>query len=187
MADGSTDKATRVEGEGVLVRKAHDGDVEGLIEIQVDAEVRSFLGGPRPEGEVRDALTSVGAAGLLPAAGSYVVAAKETDEMLGTVILDRRGWEVPGHLDDGGNELELSYVFRRHAWGRGLAGEAARALLGAAAAELTDQPVLVVTQTANHASLRLAERLGFRIVDTFAQWGARQALATARLHTFRVR
>ncbi|MCX2715878.1 GNAT family N-acetyltransferase [Mycolicibacterium sp. J2] len=186
MADGSTVSAARIEGERVVLRMAHRGDVEGLVEIQVDAAVRRFLGGPRPEGEVREAFASVGAAGLLPAAGSYVVADKETDEMFGTVVLDRRSWDVPGHLDEGESELELSYVFRRHAWGRGLADEAARAVLQVAAAELVDQPVLVVTQTANHASLRLAERLGFRVVDTFEQWGAPQVLATARLHAFRV-
>jgi RimJ/RimL family protein N-acetyltransferase len=186
MADGSTVSASRIEGERVVLRMAHRGDVEGLIEIQVDAAVRRFLGGPRPEGEVREAFTSVGVAGLLGAAGSYVVADKETDQMLGTVVLDRRGWDVPGHVQDGENELELSYVFRRHAWGRGLAGEAARAVLEAAAMELADQPVLVVTQTANHASLRLAERLGFRVVDTFVQWGAPQVLATAWLHAFRI-
>lgn len=183
MADGSTVSASRIEGERVVLRMAHRGDVEGLVEIQVDAVVRRFLGGPRPEGEAREA---VGAAGLLPAAGSYVVADKETDEMFGTVVLDRRSWDVPGHLHEGESELELSYVFRRHAWGRGLADEAARAVLAAAAAELADQPVLVVTQTANHASLRLAGRLGFRVIDTFVQWGAPQALTTARLHAFRI-
>ena len=41
-------------------------------------------------------------------------------------------------------------MLRRDAWGAGLAFEAARAALRAAAGELPDQPVLAVTQTANH-------------------------------------
>lgn len=185
VAGGSTVTVPVIDGDRVVLRKARDGDVEGVIEIQVDARVRRFLGGPRPERDVRAGLESVGAAELLAGAGCYVVASQETDEMLGTMVLDRRGPEMPGHLDDGGNELELTYVFRRLAWGRGYAVEAARLLLRGAAAELCDQPVLIVTQTANHASLRVAERLGFAIVDTFEQWGAEQTLATAQLHAFR--
>lgn len=184
-AGHSTVTAPYIEGERVVLRKARDGDIEGVIELQVDARVRRFLGGPRPEREVRAALESVGAAALLADAGCYVLACKETDEMIGTMVLDRREPDMPGHVDDGGHELELTYVLRRHAWGRGYAGEAARALLRGAAAELCDQPVLIVTQTANRASLRLAKRLGFSIVETFEQWGAEQTLATARLHAFR--
>jgi RimJ/RimL family protein N-acetyltransferase len=69
--------------------------------------------------------------------------------------------------------------------GDGLAFEAATAALHAAAHELPDQPVLVVTQTANRRSLELATRLGFREVDTFEEFGAQQTLATARLRSFK--
>ncbi|WP_238391801.1 MULTISPECIES: GNAT family N-acetyltransferase [unclassified Mycolicibacterium] len=97
----------------------------------------------------------------------------------------RRSLELPGHVRADGDELELSYVFRARAWGRGYASEAARLLLRCAAGEWEDQPVVVVTQTANRASLRLAERLGFRVVETFEQYNAEQTLATAQLATFR--
>jgi RimJ/RimL family protein N-acetyltransferase len=173
-----------IEGERVRLRKARDDDADGLIETQVDERVRRFLGGPRPEQDVRAAIESVGAGALSSAAGCYVVACKESDDMLGTMVLRRRGLEVPGHVREDGNELELTYVFRPHAWGYGYAVEAARALLWCAAAELSDQPVVIVTQTANNASLRLADRLGFNVVDTFEQFGAEQTLATARLHAF---
>ena len=182
--DGFTVTALSIEGERVRLRKARDDDADGLVETQVDERVRRFLGGPRPEHDVRAAVESVGAAALLSDAGCYVVAGKDSDDVLGTMVLDRRGPEVTGHIEEGGNELELTYVFRRHAWGKGYAVEAAHVLLRCAAAELPDQPVVIVTQTANRASRRLAERLGFDVVDTFEQWGAEQTLATARLHAF---
>jgi RimJ/RimL family protein N-acetyltransferase len=81
-----------------------------------------------------------------------------------------------------GDELELSYVFRRDSWGKGWAYEAASALLRAAAAELPDQPVLAATQSANTRSLNLLRRLGFEPVSTFVQFDAEQTLATAPLH-----
>lgn len=108
------------------------------------------------------------------------MAERESDEMLGTMVLNRRSPALPGHVHDDGNELELSYVFLSHAWGKGYATEAARALLRCAAAELPDQPVVLITQTANGASLRLAQRLGFTTVGTFEQHNAEQTLATAR-------
>nr|WP_083897890.1 GNAT family N-acetyltransferase [Nocardia vinacea] len=51
---------------------------------------------------------------------------------------------------------------RPDTWGAGPATEAATAVLRAAADELPDQPVLIVPQTANRRSLRLAVRLGFQ-------------------------
>ncbi|MUL74617.1 GNAT family N-acetyltransferase [Mycolicibacterium sp. CBMA 226] len=177
--------AACLEGTRVRLRKARDADAEGLIETQTDERVRRYLGGPRPVGEVRAVLEGVGAATLLEAPGCYIVTAADADEMLGTVTLSRRRNDVPGHLEPGGDELELSYVFRPQAWGKGYASEATRLLLRYAADELDDQPVVIITQTANRASLRLAERLGFSVVATFEQYDAEQALATAQLATFR--
>ncbi|WP_373294430.1 GNAT family N-acetyltransferase [Streptomyces albiflavescens] len=54
---------------------------------------------------------------------------------------------------------------RHGSWGAGLAREAAKALLRAAADELPDQPVLVVTLTANESSPEVATRLGFHRAD----------------------
>lgn len=184
MADGLTVTALLIEAERVRLRKARDDDAEGLVETQIHPQVRRFLGGPRPERDVRAVLESVGTATLLSGAGCYVVALKESDDMLGTMTLNRREPEVPGHVEDGGNELELTYVFRPDAWGQGYATEAALKLLQRAASELPDQPVVIVTQTANGASLRLADRLGFRTFSTFEQFGAEQTLMTARLHEF---
>ncbi|BBX35839.1 putative acetyltransferase [Mycolicibacterium mageritense DSM 44476 = CIP 104973] len=185
MPEDSTVSAKSIDSDRVRLRKARDGDAAGIIETQIDERIRRHLGGPRSEPEVRALVESVGAAALLAAPGHFVVADKHTDEMLGTVLLDRRGLDVPGHVEAAGNELELTYVFRHSAWGHGYATEAARALLVAAAAELPEQPVLVITQSANGPSLNLAHRLGFEVVTTFEQFGAEQSLAVARLHSFR--
>jgi RimJ/RimL family protein N-acetyltransferase len=116
--------------------------------------------------------------------GSYVIADNSTNEFLGTMMLGRRPGDVPGHVIEGGEELELSYVLRRRAWGNGFAFEAATALLQAAADELPDQPVVLVTQSANERSLKLATRLGFTVADTFDQFDAQQTLGVAQLRQF---
>jgi RimJ/RimL family protein N-acetyltransferase len=184
MTDASMFDAKCVESERVRLRKPHDADIEGIVETQTDERVRSYLGGPRPEQEVRGFVESVGVSTLMAEPGCFIVAIKETDEMLGTILLNRRDPDKSGHIESGGNELELTYVFRHHAWGKGYATEAARAVLRAAAAELPDQPVLIITQSANHASLNLAGRLGFEVVTTFEEHDAEQTLAVACLRSF---
>ena len=149
-------RAAPVETDRLRLRGARDGDLDGIVEIQTDVTVRRHLGGPRPE-------------------------AADTDDMLGTVTLSRRAADLPGHVEDSGDELELSYVFRQRAWGRGHAAEAAHAALRVAAERLSDQAVPLITQSADDASLRLAERLGFSTVSTFEQFRAAQTLAVARL------
>ncbi|MEV0236634.1 GNAT family N-acetyltransferase [Nonomuraea sp. NPDC050786] len=184
MIQVPTLSATEIASDRLLLRKAHSADREGLIELVTDPEVRAYLGGPRPRGDVERHIDAVGAAALTSPPGSFVIADLTTDELIGTLALDRRSAERPGHVTEDGEELELSYVLRRSAWGAGLAFEAATAVLRAAAGELPDQPVVLVTQTANQRSLRLAARLGFRQVGTFAEFGAEQALSTANLHAF---
>ena len=69
---------------------------------------------------------------------------------------------------------------------RGFAFEAATVALRAAADELPDQPVVLVTQTANKRALKLAARLGFRPISTFEEFGAEQTLCTAPLSMFKI-
>ncbi|WP_159843891.1 GNAT family N-acetyltransferase [Nocardia sp. CY41] len=184
MSQPSTLSAPEITTDRLLLRKAHDGDREGFIELQTDPQVRTYLGGPRPRAGVEQYLDAVGTANVTASPGVYVIADKETNQLIGTLMLTRRPADQPGHLTEGDEELELTYLLRRHAWGAGLAFEAATATLRTAAAELPDQPVLIVTQTANQRSLSLATRLGFQPVSTFEAHGAQQTLATTLLHAF---
>ncbi|MEV4475650.1 GNAT family N-acetyltransferase [Nonomuraea salmonea] len=175
--------AARILSARVLLRPAQDSDRNGIVEIMTDPEVRAHLGGPHPRDAVESFLDSAGVPAVT-GPGAYVIADLATDRFLGTLTLDRRAPGRPGHLTEEGGELELSYVLRRTAWGAGLAFEAATAALRAAAGELPDQPVLVVTQTANERSMRLAALLGFRPAGTFEEFGAEQTLAVAALGAF---
>ncbi|MEH0548996.1 GNAT family N-acetyltransferase [Streptomyces sp. B21-105] len=177
--------APEILTDRLRLRRAYDGDVEGLIELQTDPQVRAHLGGPRPRSVVEQYFDANGIGAVAARPGTYVIADKETDRCVGTLVLDHRSPDLPGHLTEEGAELELSYLLRRGSWGAGLALEAASAALRAAAVELPDQPVLIVTQTANERSLRLATRLGFQRVGTFEAHDAEQTLAVADLRAFK--
>jgi len=72
-------------------------------------------------------------------------------------------WREDG-LETG--QVELGYRFGREHWGKGYAGEAARAVLDWASGELGFAELVCVVQEANTASRRIAEGLGFRLQDT---------------------
>lgn len=177
--------ATEITTDRLRLRKAHGADMDGFIELQTDPDVRAHLGGPRPRSVVEQYFEANGVSAIAGKPGTYVIADRETDRFIGTLVLDRRSADLPGHVAEEAEELELSYLLRRGSWGAGLAFEAATAILCAAAGELPDQPVLVVTQTANERSLKLAARLGFQLMGTFEAHDAEQTLAVANLHSFK--
>ena len=175
--------AERLETSRLVLRPPVDADRDAAIHLGTDPEVTTHLGGPADRREVEADLDARPLGGRPPKPGAYLVADRTTDGCLGLVTLDRRLASRPGHLVREGEELEIGYTFARWAWGHGYAEEAARALLRAAA-ELPDQPVVLVTQTTNQRSLALAARLGFAAVQTFMECDAGQTLATARLARF---
>ena len=174
----------RIDAGDVVLRKAREDDHRSIIEHLVDPDVHAHLGGPQPRPAVIRDLEEAGVAAATDSAGSYVIADRATDAFIGTVSLTRRGLHHPGHLGPSGEELELAYTLDRRFWGRGLAYQAASAVLRATAAELPDEPVIVVTQSANTRSLNLARRLGFVPTMTFEEFGEQQTLAVASLRDF---
>ncbi|MFI7133573.1 GNAT family N-acetyltransferase [Nonomuraea sp. NPDC050153] len=186
MSQSRTLSAAEVASERLLLRRAlHEADREGFVELSTDPEVQAYIGGPQPRSEVEQRFdAAIAKATSRP--GNYVVADNTTNRFVGTLMLARRSADGLGQVTEDGEELELGYVLRRSAWGAGFAFEAATAVLRAAADELPDQPVVLVTQTANKRSLKLAARLGFRPVSTFEEFGAEQTLCTAPLSMFRI-
>ncbi|WP_344493654.1 GNAT family N-acetyltransferase [Nonomuraea monospora] len=178
--------ATEIRSDRLLLRTAlRDTDREGFVEFSTDPEVQAYLVGPSPRSEAEQRFDVVFAADPAPRRGNFVIADLATDRFLGTLMLAGRATDRPGHVVEDGEELELGYVLRRDAWGVGYAFEAAAVVLWAAAGELPDQPVVLVTQSANGRSMKLAARLGFRPVRTFEAYGAEQTLCAAPLGAFR--
>lgn len=105
--------------------------------------------------------------------GQFVV--EHEARFVGWMGIGRRAPERPGRVSPDGGDLELSYVTPLSAWGHGYATEAGVAILEWVDARL-GEPVVLCTQVANLASLRLAGRLGFTELERFEEFGAEQWL-----------
>jgi RimJ/RimL family protein N-acetyltransferase len=92
--------------------------------------------------------------------------------MIGQILLRR----PPRHRPAALGKVDLGYLFLPRAWGRGYATEACAAALAWLDRVLPGEPVVLATQTANTASMRLAARLGFTELERFHAWDADQWL-----------
>lgn len=145
-----------VETERLVLRVPRRDDAEAVFAIHGDpATNRHNPHGPhRSLAESRALLEEMIADWAGDGIGYFGVARREDPEAVigfaGTRFKDLGGVRV----------LNLYYRFRPTAWGRGLAGEAARAALRFARAHSPDIPVVALVREDNLASIRLAERLG---------------------------
>lgn len=152
--------------ERLTVRPTGLADRSALLELRCDPEVRRHLGGPVDRAVADSELTDE----VLTRSGSFAV--EVGGAVVGTVSLTWRSPDRPGHVD--GPAAEVSYALLPSAWGRGYATEAVTAVLGWLEAVRQDLSVLLCTQVANRASVRLAERLDFFETERFEEFGAEQ-------------
>ncbi|CAM5233040.1 GNAT family N-acetyltransferase OS=Streptomyces tendae OX=1932 GN=GUR47_06685 PE=4 SV=1 [Streptomyces tendae] len=153
---------------GRLVLRAPEArDRAVFVELLASPEVHAHLGGPRRRDELERELP------VVPERwpGSLVV---DLDgAMIGQILL-RRATE---HLRPAAaGKLDLGYLFLPRVWGHGYAAEACAAALDWLDGVLPGEPVVLATQTANSASMRLAAKLGFIEVERFWAWDAEQWL-----------
>jgi [ribosomal protein S5]-alanine N-acetyltransferase len=140
----------------LVVRLATSGDLPDLLAVNGDDAVTRYL--PYPTWEsLADAqawyerMQGVQACGT---ALQFVVQERSGKRVVGSCLLFR--------LEQASARAELGYVLGRVHWGRGYMQEALDALLGVAFTQLGLRRVEAEVNPANHASLRLLERLGFR-------------------------
>lgn len=153
-----------------MLREPEARDRAVIIELFSSAEVGTYIGGPRPREEFERSVPET------PRRRPGLFAVELDEAMIGIVTLDRRDPARRGHIRAEGGEAELGYLFMPQAWGRGYATEACAAALDWFTGALPGEPVVLSTQTANKASMRVAAKLGFTEVERFEDYGAEQWL-----------
>jgi ribosomal-protein-alanine N-acetyltransferase len=139
-----------------LLRDLHETDFDVVHPYGCDLEVVRYQDwGPNTEADTRDFLTrSVSSAQVEPrAAYELAVVELSTNTLLGTVGL---------YVDERGTQGMMGYCFAKHAWGRGVATEAARAVMRFGFDDLRLHRVWAGCDPDNVRSRRVLEKLGMR-------------------------
>ncbi|KJS59942.1 GNAT family N-acetyltransferase [Streptomyces rubellomurinus] len=151
----------------LVLREPETRDRTAFIELLASPEVHTYLGGAQARDELEREMPEVPE--RWP--GSFVVELEGS--MIGQILLRRS----PGDRRRAvAGKVSLGYLFLPRAWGFGYATEACVAALDWLAGALPGEPVVLATQSANAASMRLAAKLGFTEVERFEAWEAEQWL-----------
>lgn len=144
------------ETERMLIRPLCLGDVPALTEILGDEEVmKHSVRGACDEAATRLFIDWCLACYESHGVGPWALVDKDTSALIG---FSGVGPERVGEVE----ELNLGYRLARRCWGRGLATEAARAVLAYAFGSRACDSVVVIIEPEHVASLRVAEKVGFR-------------------------
>jgi [ribosomal protein S5]-alanine N-acetyltransferase len=151
--------------ERLMLRDITVADAELLFDLDSDPEVLRYIG-PRPAADVaayRDRVRTVYIPQQAhPWHGIRVVLDRANGEFLGWVFIRPAtasrdalliGWTRA-------SEEEVGFRYRRSAWGRGIATEAAAPLVQIALADPATTAVVACAHADNAGSLRVLEKLG---------------------------
>jgi len=149
-----------IETDRLLIRPFETGDIDAMAQVYGDPELMRHV--------CLGVLDRAGTAALLEeyrhaqdelGFSTWAVVEKESGAVVGDV-----GFGVYAPT----GEPELGYTLAADVWGRGYAFEAAQACVEAAFANLPQRRLVAKVESGNERSLRLAERLEMRAVDTVA-------------------
>jgi len=153
-----------LETERLTLRMLCEADFDAYAEMCADPEIMRYLGDGQPLARPmawRKLAMTVGHWSLR-GYGLWAMEERASGEFAGYVgFWNPEGW--PG--------FELCWTLRRSCWGRGYATEAARRALRYAFTQLAQPHVISLIQPENAASIRVAERLGERLVDSVEVMG----------------
>ena len=151
--------------ERLVLRVHESGDVDDMLVFHSDPEVVRYLPWPvRDRALVEEALAKRLSQGTVEREGDWLVLAmelRETGQVIGEVLLKVDSVEE--------HRAELGYAMNAEFHGRGLAREAAEAILSLGIHELRLDRVIAHLDARNPASARLLERLGFTLTRSYEE------------------
>jgi len=148
----------------VIIRPWRPDEAGRFFDMHRRMEVARWIGG-RPMADEAEAAPLIqrmlDRLAADPRFGAWAVVERATGVTAGTVLLKP--------LPDGAGEVEIGWHLHPDSWGRGLATEAARALL-ARGFDLGLTEIWAVADPENRASVRVCEKLGMRLLGTTHRW-----------------
>lgn len=148
-----------LETDRLTLRMFRESDLDAYGEMCADPEVMRYIGDGQPLDRPMAwrKLAMVVGHWTLRSYGLWAAEERASGVLVGYVgFWNPEGW--PG--------FELGWTLRRSFWGRGYATEGARAALRHAFTQMQQPHVISLIQPENAASIRVAQRLGERLLES---------------------
>ena len=139
----------------LLLRQWRDEDIEPAAAMMADPDVSRLLLGPYDRARSEQWVASLREHWRAHGYGHWVVEVPGEAPFAGEVGLNRIPWTA--HFTPA---VEVGWRLARNFWGRGIAYEAARAVIEDGFARLGLAEIVAITTPPNRSSWRLMERLG---------------------------
>jgi RimJ/RimL family protein N-acetyltransferase len=153
-----------LETERLLLRPWRPEDIDEYAAIVANPEVMRFLGDGKPlsRPDAWRQLAMLAGHWSLRGYGFWAVEERATGRLAGRIgLFYPEGWP----------DFELGWTLGRDFWGKGYATEGARRALAYAFTELDRDHLISLIHPDNHASIRVAERLGETLRGTTELFG----------------
>ena len=145
----------------LVLRQWCAADLAAYAEICADPEVMKFIasGAVLSPEQTKIELMKIEQTWKDQAFGTFAVESRETGEFLGAI-----GFSWHDFLPDVSPCVEIGWRLAKSAWNKGYATEAARGALEFGVDQLGIEPVYCFCQSENHASQRIATKIGMAFV-----------------------
>jgi RimJ/RimL family protein N-acetyltransferase len=148
----------------LLIRPWRPEEADRLFDIHRRMDVARWLSG-RPMTDRAEAVALIDRYAVQDAAdpryGAWAVVERSADSPAGSVLLKP--------LPDGEGEIEIGWHLHPDSWGRGIATEAAQAMLAKGFDYGLDE-IWAVTHLDNHRSARVCQKLGMQLLGVTSRW-----------------
>ncbi len=163
----------------LLLRPLISTDVDLEVEMGVDPDVMQYFGGVETAEKLQNDMEKFTRRGASGTIGCWRVMDRMSEEPIGTGLL----LPMPVEDDDtdfdlvtGDNlpdcEIEVGYLFKKSAWGKGYATETCKRLLQFAFEETSLDEVAAVTDPENKASQHVLKKSGMAFIGTRRAYAA---------------
>ena len=139
----------------LCLRRIQVSDISTLIDLWCDPDVTKHLGGPRDREKIKPLFEEDVENPFAYEYDLWPVEEIQTNEVIGYCGLLEK--EV-----DGKNEIEINYIFKPSAWGKGYAKEIGKAIIEYAFREKKLERLIALIKPENEASKYVARKIGMK-------------------------
>jgi RimJ/RimL family protein N-acetyltransferase len=163
--------AATIETVRLRLRARVVADLEPIVAMDADPVVRRFIGGPLDPAPHRREVRRNIVEGRPEPHASWAIEWRDRPGLLGLCGLSRS--------EETGGATQIGWRLLPSAWGRGVATEAAGAVLARALGPLGLRAVVALIHPGNRASVRVAEKIGMERVGVARHRGVPQLVYRA--------